>query len=139
MEYTKYTRIVGKVGECMKGKDLMQFKSWVVVGDVLNRSKYAYKILDRLKESGYNVVGVNPRDKSGELYKTLKEVPYDIEVIDLCINHVLGLEIMKEAAEIGIKNVLIQPGAESADILNFCREKGINAIEGCVLVELSRM
>lgn len=122
----------------MRAQELMDYKNWVVVGDVLNSSKYAYKILHRLKDNGYNVDGVNPRAKSEEVYKALTEVPYNIDVIDLCINPISGVEIMKEAETLGIKYVLIQPGAESEEILDYCRNNGISAIEGCALVEVSK-
>lgn len=123
----------------MEAHELMSLKNWVVIGDVLNSSKYAYKILKSLKDAGYNASGINPRDTSGEAYKSLQEVPYGIEVIDLCINPVTGLQLVKEAKELGIKNILIQPGAESREILEFCKDNGITAIEGCALVELSRI
>lgn len=122
----------------MRAQELMEYKNWVVVGDVLNSSKYAYRIFHRLKDNGYNVSGVNPRAKSEEVYKSLADVPYGIEVIDLCINPALGIEIAKEAKGFGIKYILIQPGAESEEILSFCAENGIVAIEGCALVELSK-
>jgi uncharacterized protein len=123
----------------MRANELMNHKNWVVVGDVINSSKYAYKILHRLRDNEYNVSGVNPRAKDGDVYKSLAEVPYGIEVIDLCINPALGIEIAKEAKEIGIKYILIQPGAESEEILSFCVNNDIIAIEGCALVELSKM
>ncbi|WP_253203451.1 CoA-binding protein [Clostridium estertheticum] len=44
----------------MKANELLNYKNWVVVVDVLNQSKYAYKILLSLKTDGFNVVGVNP-------------------------------------------------------------------------------
>lgn len=121
----------------MGTKDFLTFKNWCVVGDVGNEKKYAYKILNKLNEKGYNVVGVSL--KGGEnIFKSLSEVPYNIAVIDLCINPVKGIEFIKEAKSLGINKVLIQPGAESEEILNFCKENGICSIEGCVLVELSR-
>ncbi|MBE6053591.1 MAG: CoA-binding protein [Clostridium sartagoforme] len=116
-------------------KELIKVKNWVVIGDVSNESKYAYKILNKFKEKGYTVSGVHPKGGE-EIYKTLKEVPYNIDAIDLCINSKLGLEYMKEANELGIRNVLIQPGAESEEILLYCKENGINAIENCALVQL---
>lgn len=121
----------------MEARALLNYENWVVVGDVLNSTKYAYKILSSLKESNFNVSGVNPRDNSGNVYKDLKEVPYKIDVIDLCINPITGLKIVESAIELGINKILIQPGAESNDILMLCREKGISAIEGCALIELS--
>jgi uncharacterized protein len=122
----------------MQAHELLNYKNWVVVGDVLNTSKYASRIQAALKSSDFNVTGVNPRDTTQTIYKSLKEVPYKIEVIDLCINPITGLKIVEEAAELGIDKVLIQPGAESTDIINFCRDKGIVAIEGCALVELGK-
>lgn len=121
----------------MKPKELFKFNRWAVVGDVLNSGKYAYRILNTLKANGYEVVGVNPRDTSGKCHKSLKDVETNIEVIDLCINPSLGIEIVKEAKEIGISNILIQPGAASDEILQYCKDAGITAIEGCALVELS--
>ena len=121
----------------MGAKDFLTFKNWCVVGDVGNEKKYAYKILNKLNEKGYNVVGVSL--KGGEnIFKSLSEVPYNIEVIDLCINPIKGIEFIKEAKALEINKVLIQPGAESEEVLNFCKENGICSIEGCALVELSR-
>ncbi len=119
----------------MKSKNIIDFKNWVVIGDVTNPLKYANKILNKFKSKDYNVCGVHP--KGGDnVYKTLNEVPYKIDAIDLCINPKVGLEFIKEANALGIKNILIQPGAESSDILNYCKENNINAIEGCALVKL---
>lgn len=120
----------------MSINELFEYKNWVVVGDVTNETKYAYRILNALKNEKYNVVGVNPRGNGEESFISLKAVNYKIEVIDLCINPKSGIEIMKEAHEMGIKNVLIQPGAGSEEILNYCKENGINAFEGCVLRQL---
>ncbi|CUP83367.1 CoA-binding protein [Clostridium baratii] len=119
----------------MESKNIIDLKNWVVIGDVTNPLKYANKILNKFKSKNYNVCGVHP--KGGDnVYKTLNEVPYKIDAIDLCINPKLGLEFIKEANALGIKNILIQPGAESSDILNYCKENNINAIEGCALVKL---
>jgi len=122
----------------MKASDFLDYKDWVVVGDVLNHLKYAYKILNSLKEAGFNVVGLNPSVKNEEAYNSLGDIPYKIEVLNLCINPIKGIKILQEAHELKIDKVLIQPGAESSDILNFCRENGIQAIEGCTLVELRK-
>ena len=121
----------------MEGKELLHYKNWVVAGDVLNTKKYANKILKALKDKGFNVEGVNPNEQSKEVYKNLESVPYTIEVIDLCINSKVGIEVVKEAKKLGINKILIQPGAESEEILNFCKENAISVVESCALVELS--
>ena len=119
-------------------KAMLDYKNWAVVGDVLNPTKYAYTIKNRLKDTGYKVFEVNPRDKSGAIFSTLTEVKDKIDVIDLCINPHQGIEIVKEAFELGIMKVLKQPGAASEEIILFCKEKGIEYVQSCALVELSR-
>ncbi|WP_315115594.1 CoA-binding protein [Clostridium intestinale] len=119
----------------MNATELLKYKNWVVIGDTLNKDKYASKILSKLISRGYNTEGVHP--KGGEnIYKTLGEVPYKIDVIDLCINPLSGIKFIEEAKALGIKYILIQPGAESREILSYCKDNGIIAIEGCALVAL---
>lgn len=118
-------------------KNITSFKNWVVVGDVTNSEKYAYKILNKFKDKNYNVSGVSP--KGGDnVYTSLKDVPFKIDAIDLCINPKVGLKFIEEAKELGIENVLIQPGAESDQILQYCKDNDIKAIQGCALVKLGR-
>lgn len=121
----------------MNIKKLFNNKNWVVVGKVSDKSKYAYKILKSFEAADFNVSGVHPLYYNDQIYKSLKDVPYKIDVIDLCINPSLGINILKEAKELDIDKVLIQPGAESDEILKYCKENGIVAIEGCALVQLS--
>jgi len=122
----------------LKASEFLEYKNWVVVGDVLNHLKYAYKILSSLKEADFNVVGLNPSVKNEEAYKSLADIPYKIDILDLCINPIKGIKILEEAHKLKIDKVLIQPGAESSEILEFCRKNGIEAIEGCALTELRK-
>lgn len=123
----------------MNAGTMMDYKNWVVVGDVLNESKYASRILRALKNADYNTSGVNPRVESDEACKALKDVPYKIDIVDLCINPRNGIEIVKEAKELGIDKIMIQPGAESNEILNYCRENNIEAVQDCALVQLRKI
>lgn len=120
----------------LKAREFLDYKNWAVAGDVLNPSKYAYKILDSLKGDGFNAVGVNLSTDNQEVYNNLSDIPYEIEVLDLCINPYKGIKIVQEAHKLKIDKILIQPGAESSEILNFCLVNGIQAIQGCALVEL---
>ena len=120
----------------LKARGFLHYKNWAVAGDVLNTSKYAYKILDSLKRDGFNTVGVNPSGENQGVYKSLKDIPYKVEVLDLCINPYKGIKIVQEAYELKIDKILIQPGAESAEILDYCKINGIHEVKGCALVEL---
>lgn len=122
----------------LKANELLNYKNWVVVGDVLNPSKYAYKILNSLKTGGFNTVGLNPSVKSEGIYNTLRDIPFKVEVLDLCINPYKGIKIIKEAHALKIDKILIQPGAGSPEIIEYCSVNGMQSIEGCALIELSK-
>ena len=123
----------------MNAKEMIKnYNQWVVIGDVCNESKYAHKILEKFKSKGYRVVGVHPKGGEGT-FKELEVIPFDTDAIDLCINPVSGFKYIKELPILGIKNVLIQPGAESDEIIKFCEENEINVVKDCALVQLNRI
>lgn len=114
-------------------KDFMKMKHWAVIGDVDNTLKYAYQIRNELKEKGYRTYGVHPQG-TGFTYKSLKDIPGAIDVVDLCINPRDGLAYAKEIVELGIKYVLIQPGAQSEEVITLLRSNRVEVLEGCALV-----
>ena len=118
------------------GDRMLAKAHWAVIGDVLNSTKAASQVFHRLKGAGKIVHAVNPRDASGTLCRSLRAVDGPIEVIDLIINSHEGFMQMEAAAELGIQQVYIQPGASSPDILKLCSERGIEVHHGCVLVEM---
>jgi predicted CoA-binding protein len=122
----------------MEASEFMNYKNWAVVGDITNPEKYAHRIFKSLEKAGFKAYGVNPRIDNVNVYKSLKDISEKIDVVDLCISPKVGIDIIKQAHEIGIKYILIQPGAESNEILSYCKDKGIIGIEGCALVELSK-
>ncbi len=113
----------------MELKEIMQHNNFVVVGNTILEDKYAYKIKQGLLEKGYNACGVYKELNS------INDVPFDIDILDLCINPILGLKFLKENNK-HIKCVVIQPGAESDEIKAFLTENKIDFIEGCLLVGL---
>ncbi|MCI5774733.1 MAG: CoA-binding protein [Erysipelotrichaceae bacterium] len=111
-------------------KNIMQFNNFVVAGNTLLEEKYAYKIKHALLEHGYNVACI---DKE---YQDLSEIPFAIEILDLCIHPAKGLKILQDNTR-DIQAVVIQPGAESPEIIDFLTKHNIPFIEGCLLVGLS--
>lgn len=75
-------------------KDVMDQKKFVVVGNTLDEDKYAHKIKRKMLKNGYEVSAV------GKELASINDVDGDIDVIDLCINPVKGLQLMKECKKI---------------------------------------
>lgn len=116
-------------------RDFMKMKNWAVIGDMENVLTYASQIRSELKEKGYKAYGVHPKG-TGFAYKSLKDISGEIDVVDLCINPREGVGYAKEIVELGIKYVLIQPGAQSDEVSAFLEVNGVEVVKGCALVGL---
>jgi len=114
----------------MELQEIMQQRSFVVVGDTISEEKYAHKIKQGLIAKGYTVYCV------GKELASINDVPGEIDIIDLCIHPAKGIELLR-ACEKPFKCIVIQPGAESEEILRYLDEKGLPYLEGCLLVGLS--
>ncbi len=114
----------------MKMTDIMAQQRFAVVGDTLNREKFACKIKYDLRANGYTVWPV------GKELTSINNIPEDIDIIDLCINPKEGIRLLRECDK-SVKGVVIQPGAGSNEIRAYLEQKEIPYLDGCVWKELS--
>lgn len=110
----------------MEMKDIMQQQVFAVVGDTLNPEKYACTIKNRMQDAGYTVYAV------GKELPSLNDVPDEIDVIDLCIHPVKGLKLMQECKK-SFRCIVIQPGADSPELLAYLDENHLPYLHGCLL------
>ena len=111
-------------------EQIMQQKRFAILGDTLNPEKYAYKIKEAMQGAGYTVYAV------GKELASLNDIEGDIDIIDLCIHPVKGLKLLQENKK-AFKCIVIQPGADSPELLQWLDEQKIPYIHGCLLVGLS--
>ena len=113
----------------MNLQQIMEQKSFVVVGDTLNPEKFAYKIKVAMMEAGYQVQCV------GKELSSINQTEGEIDVLDLCINPKKGLELLQECTKT-FKCVVLQPGAFDDELVAYLQQNKIPYIEGCLLVGL---
>lgn len=110
-----------------------------VVGASDDLGKYGARIYRDLKAKGFGVYAVNPgRDTvdGDPAYARLADLPEAPTVVDLVVPASVGLEIVKEAGALGYRNIFVQPGAESPELLGHLQEHGFNYIaHHCIMVE----
>lgn len=112
---------------------------WAVVGASSNPRKYGNIIFHDLRDAGYEIYGVNPNESSVDgipVYPTLASLPVKPEVVDIVVPPHVTESIVRDCYELGIERVWMQPGAESAEAVAFCEDKGIKVIYGgpCAMV-----
>ncbi len=118
---------------------MLEKKVWAVVGANTDPEKYGNMIFRKLLRRGYRVFPVNPNYSEIEgqtCYKDLSSLPEKPEVIDMVVSPKRGRPILEEAARLDIKNIWFQPGTYNDELLEFAEEKGLTAVQACVLVAL---
>jgi predicted CoA-binding protein len=125
----------------MNTDQFLKSKAFGVVGVSNNRTKYGNKVLRCYLQNNKTVYPVHYNDASIEGVKCIKEIkdlPEDVESLSMITPPPVTEEYVQQAIKKGIKNIWMQPGAESQKAIKDCLENGINVIAGgpCILVKL---
>lgn len=122
--------------------DFVNRRVWAVVGASQDPAKFGHRIFHSLRNAGYIVYPVNP--KGGELagsvvYPSLSELPQSPEVVDLVVPPPVTEQVVKEAHDLGLTRVWMQPGAESQKAIDYCHEHGLQVVyHACAMVHKRR-
>ncbi|GFN35938.1 CoA-binding protein [Tepidimicrobium xylanilyticum] len=120
--------------------EMMSKEVWAVVGVTPNEEKFGYKIWKILLDNGYETYGVNPNYDyihNKKIYPTLKDVPTNIEVVDLVVSPKVSLNVIDEAKELGIEYLWFQPGTFDQEVIDKAEKLGFKIIyDDCVLATL---
>ena len=116
-------------------------KRFAVVGASTDREKYGNKVLRVYQQNKLEVVPINPKADEVEglkAYPDLASVPGEIDGVSIITPPKVTEHVVAEAVKRGIKNIWMQPGAESAAAIEAAENAGANVIAGgpCILVSL---
>jgi predicted CoA-binding protein len=112
-----------------------------VVGATDNTEKYGSVIYRDLKRKGYRVFPVNPgRDTvdGDTAYPTVADLPVAPDIIDLVVPASVGIEVVRQALDVGYDRIWVQPGAESPELLTLLQESDAEYIAHACIMVLSR-
>lgn len=117
----------------------LESEAFAVVGASTNRSKFGNKIFRCYQHKGYRVIPVHPLEKlieGVECVARVTDLPTEVISLSLVTPPAITEKIVQDAAAKGIRNIWMQPGAESPAAVAFCETQGINVIAdgSCVLV-----
>lgn len=112
-----------------------------VVGASADRNKFGNKVLRCYLSHGKNVVPVNPRESAIEdlpCVATVADLPTGVSSISVITPPAITEQVVDAAIAKGIRNIWLQPGAESPQAVKRCEQAGINIIADgtCILVVL---
>ena len=113
-------------------------KRVAVVGVSRSGKKFGNVIYSDLKERGYQVFPVNAsvQEIDGETcYPNITALKGQIDGAVICVSPDQSQAILKEAAEIGLKNIWLQQGAETPETVKLGQDLGLNMVsKKCILM-----
>jgi len=112
-----------------------------VAGASANRQKYGNRVLRCYLQNGKRAVPVNPNETEIEgiaCVASVDKLPADVTSLSMITPPAVTEQLVPKAIAHGIRNIWMQPGAESPAAVALCREKGVNVIAdgSCLLVVL---
>ena len=114
-------------------------KRVAIVGASARRSKFGNKSVRAHAAAGWQVIPVNP--KGGEIEglpvaRTLAEVAPPIDRVSVYLPPVKTLALLAELAAAAPGEVWMNPGAADDAVFAEAKRLGLNAIDGCSIVDL---
>jgi predicted CoA-binding protein len=111
-----------------------------IVGASTDRSKFSNKSIHAHLRAGYDVYPVNPKEEMIEgltCYKSVLDIPVTLNRISLYLPPAVGVKILDDIAKKGCKELWVNPGAESAELMSKAESLKLNAIYACSYMDAS--
>ena len=113
-----------------------------VVGATDDPSKYGYVIYRDLKRKGFTVFPVNPNRSTvdgDEAFSSLAAIPTTPSIANIVVPPDVTLRILEECQKLGLKNVWLQPGAESPEAMSYLQGNDFNYLANACIMIRSRL
>lgn len=113
-----------------------------ILGASSDRSKFGNKSLRAHRDAGYTVYPVNP--KGGEVegipaLTSISDVPVaHLDRISVYLPPAVLAKALPEIAAKGCEELWLNPGTESAEVIEAAKRLGLNVILGCSIIDVGK-
>ncbi len=120
-------------------KILLETRTIAVIGASKDRTKPSRSVMRYLMRHGYKCYPVNPTaDNIGGIksYKTILDIPYDIDVADVFLPSEKVIDIVNDVIKKKVKVLWMQEGIVNEEAAKVAREHGIAVVmDKCMMTE----
>ncbi|HEY5751939.1 MAG TPA: CoA-binding protein [Chthoniobacterales bacterium] len=113
--------------------------SVAIIGASSDRRKFGNKAVRAYLQKGWTVYPVNPREQPIEglqTFPTIADVPEPIDYVSLYVPPNVGLEVFPAIAARKPKEVWLNPGAESDELIEAASKLGLETVLACSIVAI---
>lgn len=119
-------------------QDFIQCKRIAVVGASRSGKKFGNAIYTELKQRGYQVFIVHPEAQEidgNRCVHNLAALNGEVDGVVICVTPKQAAQVLREAVDAGIKQIWLQQGSDSTEVLQVARDLGVNPVVGkCILM-----
>jgi uncharacterized protein len=111
--------------------------SIAVIGASSNRSKYGNRAVRAYLDQGWTVYPVHPSEPVIEglpAYKTIGDVPQPVDRASLYVPPAVGIQLLAAISAHGVKELWVNPGSGSPELLARAAKLGLATVEACSIV-----
>ncbi|TWT40363.1 hypothetical protein RAS1_40710 [Phycisphaerae bacterium RAS1] len=117
----------------------MKRRTVAIVGASADRTKYSNKSVRAHVQQGWDVYPVNP--KGGEVeglkvYTSLRDVPVALDRVTIYLPPAVGVKLLPDIAMVKPAEFMVNPGAESDELLAEAERLGLSPILACSIVSV---
>jgi uncharacterized protein len=120
----------------------MTRKTVAVIGASANRAKFGNKAVRAYLDAGWTVFPVHPTLIMVEglpAYRNLDAIPVaSLDHVSFYVPPYIGVELLDQVQRKSAREVWLNPGSESPEMLARAEELGLNVIEGCSILGVGR-
>jgi predicted CoA-binding protein len=110
-----------------------------VIGASAERQKFGNRALRAYREQGYTVIPINPHEDEVEglkAFKSVLDVPGPIDMASFYVPPDVGETVIADVVKKGIREVWLNPGAESDALIARARALGVRPIVACSIIAI---
>jgi len=110
-----------------------------VIGASSDRQKYGNKALRALRDHGYTVIPINPKEPEVEgekSYGSVLEVPVPLDIATFYVAPAIGMKILDDVVKKGIPEVWFNPGADGPQVVERARALGLKTVVACTILSV---
>jgi predicted CoA-binding protein len=108
-----------------------------VIGASSDPRKFGNRAVRAFRRQGYTVIPINPNESQVEgltAYASVLDVPDAIDMATFYIPPEVGEKVMPEVARKQIPEVWLNPGSESAELIQLARSLKVEPIVACSIL-----
>ena len=123
---------------------LKEVKTIAMVGASADPTKFSYGVLRVLRETGYDMIPVNPAETGNEIrglkcYESLSAIDRPVDMVQIFRTSEAAYEVVEEAIRIGAKVIWMQLGVRNDDSARLAEAAGLKVVMNrCPKIELFR-